>query len=405
MDIRGTIMKKINIINLQRIMCIALLTFSLPSLAEVTLQGFASFVGGATLDSDETYNGYEDKIEYDKNSVYGLQAVSDLGDGLTATGQIVARGSENYKPEFEWMYMTYNITPTLSAKVGRIRTPFYMLSEYLEVGYTYHWIRPPEELYAAQITNMDGASLLYNVPMGSIDAQFAFSVGNRRNYSEDPTFDESDFTKIVAATGQFEMGSHVAKLIYVQGGLTINTPAVTGVEAVMQSDPAFLVNNVLIDERKLTFTGGGVDLNFDPIRVILEYSLLDFGGSLFLPEETRTLAAVIYSFGETAVSYSLSGNKKESDPSLAASATGLTNIRTGVGVDGIADTADDVFLTNQQYAAGTLASTDREVTTHTIGLRHDFHDSAAVKVELISTEESKLDTEATLVRFGVDMLF
>jgi hypothetical protein len=386
-------------------MCIALLTFSLPSLAEVTLQGFASFVGGATLDSDETYNGSEDKIEYDKNSVYGLQAGSDLGDGLTATGQIVARGSENYKPEFEWMYMTYNITPTLSAKVGRIRTPFYMLSEYLEVGYTYHWIRPPEELYAAQITNMDGASLLYNVPMGSIDAQFAFSVGNRRSYSEDPIDRITDFTKIVAATGQFEMGSHVAKLIYVQGDLTIDNPTVDGVKAVMQNDPAFLVKNALIDERKLTFTGAGVDLNFAPIRVILEYSLLDFGDTIFIPEETRTLAAVIYSFGETAVSYSLSGNKKESDSSLAASATGQSFFSVSAGVDGIENNADDVYITNQQFAAATLAGTDREVTTHTIGLRHDFHDSAAVKVELISTEESKLDTEATLVRFGVDMLF
>ena len=169
------------IINFSRVMCLALLTLSFPALSEVQFQGFASFVGGATLDSDETYNGYENKIEYDKNSVYGLQAVSPLGDGLTATGQLIARGSENYKPEFEWMYMTYNITPTLSAKFGRIRTPFYMLSEYLEVGYTYHWIRPPQELYAAQITNMDGASLLYNVPMGSIDGQFAFSVANRRS--------------------------------------------------------------------------------------------------------------------------------------------------------------------------------------------------------------------------------
>ena len=89
------------IMNGFRALCIALLTLSLPALAEVEFQGFASFVGGATLDSDDTYNGYENKIEYDKNSVYGLQAVSRLGDGLTATGQIIARGSENYKPEFE----------------------------------------------------------------------------------------------------------------------------------------------------------------------------------------------------------------------------------------------------------------------------------------------------------------
>jgi hypothetical protein len=392
MDTGGNIMKKINIVNLQRVMCIALLTFSLPTLAEVTFQGFASFVGGATLDSNEAYknrvgaeDGYEDKIEYNKNSVYGLQAVSDLGDGLTATGQIVARGSENYKPEFEWMYMTYNITPTLSAKVGRIRTPFYMLSEYLEVGYTYHWIRPPEELYAAQITNMDGASILYNVPMGSVDAQFAFSVGNRRSYSEDPTAEVSDFTSIVATTAQFEFAGHSTKLIYVQGDLTFENATITGAEtSFAAAGPTFIADHVSIQDKKLIFTGIGFDLNFDAIKVVLEYSYLDFEELLLLPsKETRTLASLVYGFGDSNVSYSLSGNKKEGDRAIV----------------------DKVAAPLQPTIAGYLASTDREVTTHTIGFRHDFHDSAAVKVELISTEESKLDTEATLIRFGVDMLF
>jgi hypothetical protein len=381
-------MKKINIINLQRVMCIALLTFSLPSLAEVTLQGFASFVGGATLDSDETYNGYEDKIEYDKNSVYGLQAVSDLGDGLTATGQIVARGSENYKPEFEWMYMSYNITPTLSAKVGRIRTPFYMLSEYLEVGYTYHWIRPPEELYAAQITNIDGASLLYNVPMGSIDAQFAFSVGNRRNYSEDTTLDKSDFTSVVATTAQFEYAGHSTKLIYVQGDLTLEGAVVTGAEAGYTGagvSAAFVADHVAIQAKQLVFTGIGFDLNFfDAIKVVLEYSDLDFEELLLIPsKETRKLASLVYGFNDSNLSYTWSENKKEGDRAIVGKAAAPF----------------------QPTILAAVAASDREVTTHTIGFRHDFHDSAAVKVELISTEESKLDTEATLVRFGVDMLF
>lgn len=280
-----------------------------------------------------------------------------------------------------------------------------MLSEYLEVGYTYHWIRPPEELYAAQITNMDGASLLYNVPMGGIDGQFVVSIANRGDYSEDPTLTASDFKSIVAVTGQFEMGDHLAKLIYVKGDLTLEGAAVTNVETLMGSDPTFVNDHVSIQGNELTFTGAGVDLNFHPIRVILEYSLLDFGESIFLPEETRALASVVYSFGETAVSYSLSSNKKESDSGIASNATGTSLFSVNAGVDGIDNTADDIFASNAAFAASTLAGTDRDVTTHTLGLRHDFHDSAAVKVELISTEESELDTEATLVRFGVDMLF
>lgn len=361
--------------------------FSVTTNAEVNFQGFASFVGGATLESDETYNGYENKFEYDKNSVYGLQAVSNLGDGLTATGQIIARGSENYKPEFEWMYLTYNITPTLSAKFGRIRTPFYMQSEYLEVGYTYHWIRPPEELYAAQITNMDGASLLYNIPMGSIDGQFVLSIANRRNYSEDSATTVSDFTSIIATTAQFEFKGHSAKLIYVQGDLTFESDTITAAETAYATagiSSSFIADHVSIQGKQLVFTGAGFDLNFEPIKVVLEYSQLDFDELLLIAsKETRTLASVAYGFDSSSISYSISGNKKEGDTAIANNAAAPF----------------------QPTILAALAGSDREVTTHTLGLRHDFHDSAAFKVELISTEESKLDTEATLVRFGVDMIF
>ncbi len=384
------------IMNGFRALCIALLTLSLPALAEVEFQGFASFVGGVVVDSDDAYDGlssdnriggYTDTLEYDKNSVYGLQAVSRLGDGLTATGQIIARGSENYKPEFEWMYMTYNLTPTLSAKFGRIRTPFYMLSEYLEVGYTYHWIRPPQELYAAQITNMDGASLLYNVPMGAVDGQFVVSLANRNDYSEDPTLTTSEFKSIVAVTGQFEFNGHSTKLIYVQGDLTLEGTAISGAETTYTGlgvDAAFVAEHVSIQDKQLIFTGIGFDLNFYPLKVILEYSKLDFDEILLIAsKETRSLASVVYSFGDTNVSYSLSGNKKEGDSAIE------NNAPAGF----------------EAAIAGAISDVDREVTTHTLGLRHDFHDSAAVKVELISTEETKLDTNATLIRFGVDMLF
>jgi hypothetical protein len=378
-------MKKMSTINISGVILILLSALPLSSIAEVNFQGFASFVGGATLESDETYSGYVNKIEYDKNSVYGLQAVSNLGDGLKATGQIIARGSENYKPEFEWMYLSYNITPTLSAKFGRIRTPFYMQSEYLEVGYTYHWIRPPEELYAAQITNMDGASLLYNVPMGSIDGQFVVSIANRRGYSEDSSTTVSDFTSIVATTAQFEFEGHSAKLIYVQGDLTFESTGITDAETDFAAAGAtFIADHVSIKDKPLIFTGVGFDLNFDAVKVVLEYSQLDFDELLLIAsKEARSLASVAYSFDDSSISYSLSGNKKEGDTAIVSK----------------------VAAQLQPTILAVLASTDRDVTTHTLGLRHDFHDSAAFKVELISTEESKLDTKATLVRFGVDMIF
>lgn len=374
---------------------IALCIFSLSSHAEVTLKGFASFVGGATLDSDDTYVGYENKLEYDKNSLYALQASADMGEGLTVTGQLMARGNENYKPEFEWMYASYNLTPTLNAKIGRIRTPFYMFSEYLEVGYTYHWIRPPVELYAAQVTNMDGVSLLYNLPLGSIDSQFMLSVGNRESFLDNPNTQVSDYKPLIAANAQFEMDNYILKLIYTQGNITIASTAVDAAGANF-TDAAFVSNYVDVNDSLVVFAGAALDMNFHPVKVLLEFSNIDFEDQVLLADETRMLASVAYSLSDTLlVHYSWSSNLKESDSALASNATGDTLIPIGGGN----------FLPNSSLASTILATTDRDITTHTVGTRYDFHQSAAFKVELISTEDTKLDTSATVVRFGVDMLF
>ena len=377
---------------MNQFLTLALLSlFSFASIAEVNFQGFASFVGGATLDNeDSNYLDYENKLEFDNDSLYALQASSDLGDGLSVTGQLIARGAENYKPEFEWMYLSYNLTPTLNAKMGRIRTPFYMFSEYLEVGYTYHWIRPPIELYASQVTNMDGISFLYNLPLGSIDSQWMLSVGNRENFSDDEGVNASDYKPLIAFNGQFEMGVYTAKLIYTQGNLTVETDDINSAIALF-TDAGFVSKHVSINDAKITFAGAALDINLHPIKVLLEFSTIDFEDLVFLPDETRMLASFAYSLSdEFLVHYSYSTNTKESDSDLAAEATGNSTIPT---------------VTNQALAAQTLAGTDRDVTTHTLGMRYDFHNSAAFKMEVISTEDADVDTEATLLRFGVDMLF
>lgn len=373
----------------------ALALFSSFSFAEVTLQGFASFVGGTTLDEKDTpYNGYENKIEFDKNSLYALQASSDMGDGLTVTGQLIARGSENYKPEFEWLYASYNLTPTLNLKAGRIRTPFYMFSEYLEVGYTYHWIRPPVELYAAQVTNMDGISLLYNLPMGSIDSQWMISLGNRDTFSEDPNTTVSNYKPLIAANAQFEMNNYTLKLIYTQGNITIESADVTEAGASF-TDTDFVAKYVDVKDSQVIFAGAALDMTFGDLKVLLEFSNIDFDDLILAADETRLLASAAYSLSDSfLVHYSWSANIKESDASLANNATGNTNSLPGIGV-----------IPNSALAAQVLAGTDRDITTHTIGARYDFHDSAAFKTEIISTEDADLNTDATLLRVGVDMLF
>ncbi|MGR6874046.1 hypothetical protein ACU6U9_17445 [Pseudomonas sp. HK3] len=135
--------------NLTKFLIVSLATtLSLSSVAEVKFSGFGSLVAGRTLDSDEKFNAdfydvgqYEDKTTFKAESVLGLQVTADISKGLKATGQLLAKGTDEYKPELDWYYLTYKATDDLTLMAGRRNIPMYYYSEFSEVGYAYPWMR------------------------------------------------------------------------------------------------------------------------------------------------------------------------------------------------------------------------------------------------------------------------
>ena len=137
--------------------------------AEIQFNGFMSVGAGMTFDEDEQFAGYEDSLSFRPDSVVGLQASADLGDGLSATAQLVARGNDDSKVKAEWLYLSYQALPDLRVNVGRQRMPLYMYSDFLEVGYAYHWLRPPTTVYSSPISSYDGLSALYSRYIGDLE--------------------------------------------------------------------------------------------------------------------------------------------------------------------------------------------------------------------------------------------
>ena len=68
--------------------------------AEVRINGFANLIAGVTSSEDTLY-GYDDKISFSEESLFAIQISGDVNDKITATGQLVARGADDYDPDFE----------------------------------------------------------------------------------------------------------------------------------------------------------------------------------------------------------------------------------------------------------------------------------------------------------------
>lgn len=161
--------------------------------AEVRINGFASVVGGktfnqgaardhlairpsggteskATFVADSVTEGiYDDEVSFKPDSNFGVQVSADLGQGLSVTGQITGNGGENFDANISWAYITYEFNENWSLMAGRQRLPFFFYSDFIDVGYAYHWIRPPQDLAASTLDTFEGVKLNWATSTDSWD--------------------------------------------------------------------------------------------------------------------------------------------------------------------------------------------------------------------------------------------
>lgn len=163
---------------------------SLPACAEgaedIRWNGFLNVVGGRLKNppgnSPGAASGYTDAFTFDVETSAGLQATKPLDDTTSVTAQLFARGADdNYAATMKWLYLSWQATDNSLFRIGRIGTPLYFYSDYLNVGYAYHWIRPPQEVYSYD-TTLTGINYSYQTYLGSWDLSPEVFVGTEKQY-------------------------------------------------------------------------------------------------------------------------------------------------------------------------------------------------------------------------------
>lgn len=155
------------------------LTAPLVQAADINFSGFLSVGGGFVDDEDSPgYNGYdEEDLTFDKN-LLGLQVTGQVNEKLSATAQLIARSENDYEVNAEWAYLTWQASDSIKVRAGRLRTPFYMYSDFLDVGYAYAWITPPSEVYYLPFNNVDGVDIYATQTLGIFDTSIQAYFGS-----------------------------------------------------------------------------------------------------------------------------------------------------------------------------------------------------------------------------------
>jgi len=134
--------------------------------------GFAVHNQSQANDAKVTYlDEITDDVTFLQDSKFGLQMTADVAEDMQVVAQILASAEDdNYAMDIEWAYLDYTLSDSSKLRMGRIKQPVFLISDYLEVGYAYPWIRPPAEAYSNMpVDSLIGVELLYQTNLGGLN--------------------------------------------------------------------------------------------------------------------------------------------------------------------------------------------------------------------------------------------
>lgn len=369
-----------------------------PSMADIQINGFANLIGGMTLDDNETVYGYEDDFSFEPASVFGLQVRGDISDKLSATAQIVGRGSEDYDASFEWAYMTYALSENSSISAGRVRLPLFKYSASLDVGYSYHWLTPPTSVYGVLINNMDGVRYDYTNYVGDWEYGVQVFAGRydtgsieAKNLAGVSIETSNEWISLRTIYAQAKITSQNDSLDFLTNSINQFAPIVPSVTT--------LSNNFLVEDDTIGFFELAANIDKYDWFVGAEYTRTELDDSTVATEDAWYLTAGMR-FGKFTPHITFEHKESSADDILAY----LTDVPAAISTgDATSDATWSALY--QGFTAAALAQ-EEDTSALTVGVRYDVEPGLALKGEVTWFEDDVNDlNDATLLRVGVNYTF
>lgn len=142
--------------------------------AEVQIRGFgtAGFVKSTAPYFLSDFSTNAQKIQFERDTRLGLNLHSKISDHWELVAQILSRANyDNFELDLDWAFAAYRPNDILTVRAGRLINPIWLVSEHIDVGFTYPWIRPPTAVYSLNpIKALNGASVMFtkNLPNHSM---------------------------------------------------------------------------------------------------------------------------------------------------------------------------------------------------------------------------------------------
>ncbi|MCH8538851.1 MAG: porin [Alkalimonas sp.] len=372
------------------IMAISVATalFSGAAVANLHINGFASIKGGMSTSSDKSLYGYTDELDFKNESLFAIQVRSDLGDRLSVTAQVMGRGSDDFDARFEWAFLSYEISENMRINAGRLRTPFYRYSDFMDVGFAYDWLRVPQGVYGLGFNNIEGVSLYHTGQLGDFDSTAQLIYGS---FSGDITLAgnsaSANINNIAGVTWELERGLLSVRAAYLSGRSTINAPGLNPLFAGLhQAGFSNVVADLDFNDDTSEFFGLGVTLDQGQWVLVSEYNRINVKDTFFAKRENYYIS-MAYRFDAITPYISFEREDHRSKSEIYQPYRSILPPQL------------------LQPLVAVVESQAVDSKTWSGGLRYDFHPSAAFKVQYSNENNTLMDSRNDVVAVGVDLVF
>ncbi|MCC2616402.1 topoisomerase IV [Aestuariibacter halophilus] len=368
---------------------------STSAMAEVRINGFANLIAGKTSSEDTLY-GYDDDIGFDQESLFAIQVSGDINSKMTATGQVMARGSDDYDAEFEWAYLTYQATDNTSISAGRLRMPLFRYSASSDVGYSYHWVTAPRAVYAVDFNNIDGVRVDYSDYAGSWEYNLQAALGTVNSDVGGAELD-GDNTILVSAEATYDWFK--IRGVYARSKATLDLSTADSVNlqaanAALAALPGLglgaLEDAMQMRDDTGEFFGLGIEVDTFEWFISAEITSIEIEDS-FNPKDTSYYVTAGMRFG--AFTPSLTYENKDGTEGLKFQSL-------------LSDVPAQLQPTAAGIVNGIQMAQQEEYDVLTLGIRYDYDTNIALKADLSRySDDVYANADSTLMRVGVNYVF
>ena len=368
---------------------------------KLRINGFASF-GLIQSDNEADYHrGITDEPNFRRYTKAGIQMSFKIDDQSSIITQLVSKGENDFDTRADWLYFKHSFGNGLSVKIGRLRKPNYLLSEFFDVGYAMPWTQPPVEVYGVleSSANYEAVDLTYDFDIGDWSAYTQFQYGR----SETSELISKD---LLAFNFSMNNGDLTLRAGYSQADAAVvagsdTATAVAGINAALAATNKS--SEVIESRNKGTFYGLAAMSDNGELLVIGEFNSLEVD-SAFADQDGYYLMGG-YRFGQWMPYLTVAHEETTDDSARNANVSPTPAVPDGNG-NGVSDIYEGVL--------GAQAAFNKEQDRTAIGVRYDYKPGVAIKFQydMVDTKDTKgefsgvpADDEANIVSITIDTVF